>query len=65
MDQLRAIFSLLSDFITVGGGAWLAWGLVVVGFGINERNGAGIKDGILQVVGGGVILAAGLYLRTI
>lgn len=65
MDQLKDIVALLADFIAIAGAVWLAWGLIVIGFGINERNGAGIKDGLLQVGGGALILAGGIYLGTI
>ena len=65
MVQMREIFVLLSTFIGIGGGAWLAWGIISLGFAINDHNGGGIRSGILQIVGGGMVLAGGVYLGTL
>ena len=65
MAQLREILVLLSTFIGVAGGAWLAWGVISLGFAINDHNGGGIRSGILQIVGGGLVLAGGVYLGSL
>lgn len=34
MDQLKSIITLLSTFVSVAGGLWLAWGVISLGFAI-------------------------------
>ncbi|MBB1484908.1 hypothetical protein H5392_13680 [Tessaracoccus sp. MC1865] len=65
MDQLKSIITLLSTFVSVAGGLWLAWGVISLGFAIKEQEGSGMRGGILQIVGGGLVLAGGVYLGTL
>ena len=51
--------SLLSKAATAGGGLWAVWGLVQLGMSIKDHNGPGIGGAVWQIVGGGVIIAAG------
>ena len=65
MTEVIAIAHLLATFIKVAGGVWMAWGLITTGLNINERDGGGIRQGLLQCVGAGVVLAGGIYLGTL
>jgi len=63
--MLQSILSLFSQFVAVGGALWLVWGAIVLGGALRDQNGPQIQTGIWQIVGGGLILAAGLLFKTI
>ncbi|WP_285660667.1 hypothetical protein [Paenarthrobacter ureafaciens] len=56
---------MFSQFVAVGGGLWLVWGAIVMGGALRDQNGPQIQTGIWQIVGGGLILAAGLLFKNI
>lgn len=63
--MLPQILGLFSQFVAVGGGLWLVWGAIVMGGALRDQNGPQIQTGIWQIVGGGLILAAGLLFKNI
>lgn len=63
--MLSQIMTMMSQFVAVGGGLWLVWGAVVLGGALKDQNGPQIQTGIWQIVGGGLILAAGVLFATI
>lgn len=65
MDMLKEMLALLSTFVAVIGGVWAVWGVISFALAINDHNGGGIRSGLLQVAGGGLVIAAGVYLTTI
>lgn len=65
MDMLQQMLTLLSTFVTVAGSVWAVWGIISFALALNDHNGGGIRNGLLQVVGGGLVIAAGVYLTQI
>lgn len=65
METLTTVISLLQQGVMIGGGLWVVWGAVVLGGALKDHNGPGMQSGIWQIVGGGVILAAGALFSTI
>ncbi len=63
--MLNQILTMMSQFVAVGGGLWLVWGAIVLGSALRDQNGPQIQTGIWQIVGGGLILAAGVLFNTI
>lgn len=63
--SLDSVLTLISRFVTIGGGLWLVYGLVVLGTGLKDHNGPGIQSGIWQIVGGALILAGGALFTSI
>lgn len=54
--------NLLSKAATAGGGLWAVWGLVTLGMSIKDSNGPGIGNAIWQILGGAIIIAAGVAI---
>lgn len=63
--MLNSVLNMMSQFVAVGGGLWLVWGAIVLGSALRDQNGPQIQTGIWQIVGGGLILAAGVLFKTI
>lgn len=63
--SLESILTLISRFVSIGGGIWLVYGLIVLGTGLKDHNGPGIQSGIWQIVGGALILAGGVLFKSI
>lgn len=49
---------LLKTAVIAGGTIWLVWGIIVLAGALKDKTGPEIKQGIWQVVGGAMILAA-------
>ena len=56
---LKDTMDLMVKFTNIGGGLWLAWGLVVLAGGLKDKNGPALQSGIWQMVGGGLIMIGG------
>lgn len=56
---LKDIIDLMVKFISIGGGLWLAWGLIVLAGGLKDKNGPALQSGIWQMVGGVLIMVSG------
>ena len=61
---LTQVFELISKFTLVGGGLWLIWGTVILAGALKDKNGPQLQSGIWQVVGGMLILVAGVWFRS-
>lgn len=57
--------SLLSKTAVAGGGLWAVWGLVTLGMAIKDHNGPSIGGAIWQIIGGGMIVAAGAIISSL
>ena len=57
--------TLLSKAATAGGGLWAVWGLVTLGMSIKDSNGPGIGNAIWQILGGAIIIAAGVAINAL
>ncbi len=62
MNELKELTKLLSTAISLGGGLWLAWGIITTGFAINDREGDRIRNGLLMCVGAAVVTAGGVLI---
>ena len=63
-ETLTAAKNLLGTGAQAAGGLIAVWGLVSLGLSIKDHNGPGIQQAVLQIVGGGIIIAAGTYIST-
>lgn len=61
---LENVFNLISRFTMVGGGLWLIWGTVILAGALKDKNGPQLQQGIWQIVGGGLILAAAIWFSS-
>ena len=61
-DAISTAKNLLSKAATAGGGLWAVWGLVTLGMSIKDSNGPGIGNAIWQILGGAIIIAAGVAI---
>lgn len=61
-DAINTAKTLLSKAATAGGGLWAVWGLVTLGMAIKDHNGPGIGNAVWQIVGGAIIIAAGVAI---
>ena len=61
-EAIKTAQSLLSKAATAGGGLWAVWGLVTLGMAIKDHNGPGIGNAVWQIVGGAIIIAAGVAI---
>lgn len=65
MNYLQQGLSIISKGLITFGGVWTVWGIVIFAGGLNDSNGHDIKKGILQAIGGALIIAASAWLLTI
>ncbi|MFC0234348.1 hypothetical protein ACFFIF_10130 [Vagococcus entomophilus] len=52
------VFKLITRFTLVGGTLWLVWGAVILAGALKDKNGPQLQQGIWQIVGGALIIAA-------
>lgn len=65
MDKLNQVLGLFTTFAVIGGGLWLVWGAIVLGGALRDQNGPQIQTGVWQIVGGGLIIAAAAFFKSI
>lgn len=58
MDILNQGITLITKFITIGGGVLAVWGVVTIGTNLKDHNGPAISNGVWEFVGGVLIIAA-------
>ena len=63
-DALNTAKTLLAKAAQAGGGLWAIWGLVQLGMSIKDHNGPGIQGAIWQIIGGGIVIAAGVAISS-
>ena len=62
---LNDVITMVVKFVTIGGGFWLVWGVVVLAGALKDKNGPGLQSGVWQIVGGGLIMAAATLFKNI
>lgn len=63
--DLSSILTLMTQFVTIGGGLWALWGVIVLAGGLKDKNGPQLQSGIWQIVGGLMIVAAAALFNRI
>lgn len=62
---LATILDYIQTFVIIGGGLLCLWGLIALGTAIKDHNGPAIQQQIWAVVGGALIIAAGVLFGSI
>ena len=62
---LSTVLDYIRTFAVMGGGLLCLWGVITLGTNIKDHNGPGIQQAIWQVVGGALIIAAGILFSSI
>lgn len=62
---LSTVLEYIRTFAVMGGGLLCLWGVITLGTNIKDHNGPGIQQAIWQVVGGALIIAAGVLFSNI
>lgn len=62
---LSTVLEYIRTFAVMGGGLLCLWGVITLGTNIKDHNGPGIQQAIWQVVGGALIIAAGILFSSI
>lgn len=65
MNFLSNGMTLVQKGIVAFGAVWTVWGIIVFASGLKEHNGQDIKNGLLQAIGGAMIVVAAAWLTTI
>lgn len=63
--DISSILTLMTQFVTMGGGLWALWGVIVLAGGLKDKNGPQLQSGIWQIVGGLMIIAAAQLFNSI
>ena len=63
-ELVEQVFGLISKFTVVGGGLWLVWGTIILAGALKDKNGPQLQNGIWQIVGGALIIAASAWFTT-
>ena len=59
------MITLLSKGVLAAGALLAVWGMISVGRGLKDSNGTGIQNGIMELIGGGIVIAASQLITTI
>ena len=59
------MITLLSKGVLAAGALLAVWGMISVGRGLKDSNGPGIQNGIMELIGGGIVIAASQLITTI
>lgn len=62
---LSTVLEYIRTFAVMGGGLLCLWGVITLGTNIKDHNGPGIQQAIWQIVGGALIIAAGILFSSI
>lgn len=64
-DMFSTMIDLLGKGVLAAGSLLAVWGLISVGRGLKDSNGPGIQNGVMELIGGGLIIAAAAIIGTI
>lgn len=59
------MITLLSKGVLAAGALLAVWGMISVGRGLKDSNSPGIQNGIMELIGGGIVIAASQLITTI
>ena len=59
------MITLLSKGVLAAGALLAVWGMISVGRGLKDSNGPGIQNGIMELIGGGIVITASQLITTI
>lgn len=65
MNYLAQGLSIISKGIIAFGSLWTIWGIIIFATGLKEHNGQDIKNGLLQAIGGVLVIVAATWIATI
>ena len=65
MDFLAQGLNIISKGVTAFGSLWIIWGIIVFGAGLKDHNGQDIRNGLLQAVGGALVISASAWITQI
>ena len=63
--MVTQMITLLSKGVLAAGALLAVWGMISVGRGLKDSNGPGIQNGIMELIGGGIVIAASQLITTI
>jgi len=64
-DLISTVMGLVSKFALVGGALWAIWGIIILAGALKDKNGPALQAGIWQLVGGALILVAGMLFTSV
>ena len=66
MDNMfTQMIGYLSNGVRAAGALLAVWGLISVGRGLKDSNGPGIQNGVMELIGGGIIILAATAISSI
>ena len=65
MDFLAQGLNIVSKGVVAFGSLWTIWGIIVLGAGLKDHNGQDIRNGLLQAVGGALVISASAWITQI
>ena len=65
MDFLAPGLNIVSKGVIAFGSLWTIWGIIVLGAGLKDHNGQDIRNGLLQAVGGALVIYAASWITQI
>lgn len=65
MDFLAQGLNIVSKGVIAFGSLWTIWGIIVLGAGLKDHNGQDIRNGLLQAVGGALVISASAWITQI
>lgn len=63
--EFSEAMNLLSKGVTAAGTLMVAWGAVQLGTSLKDHNGPGMQNSIFTIVGGAIIIAAAIGIKTV
>ena len=65
MDFLAQGLTIVSKGVIAFSSLWTIWGIIVLGAGLKDHNGQDIRNGLLQAVGGALVISARAWITQI
>ena len=59
------MITLLSKGVLAAGALLAVWGMISVGRGLKDSNGPGLQNGMMELIGGGIVIVASQLITTI
>lgn len=65
MEMLTQLMAILSRGVIFAGTCYTIWNGIQLGFSIKDHNGPEMKQGLLGIAGGAVVITAGAFLTQV